>query len=219
MLIFVADASLQVSPRISVPSSCAGLSICGRKSLETFSFHGEEGEGRGGGEDGSAGGCQRKQGKFVSNEWSARPSRIRLRSHEPILAVDSRFDEQTRGGLLSMCGGGLSRVSFVGRRNDKFSSQLSRARHHDPPTCTTEIILSGPDLSPNEQHYRDSAEDTETYAYRKQMIRSLSSLMGVRWRFLNRGHLGISQLIGTANRESPRIIIYDLKFDLLFIII
>lgn len=174
MLIFVADASLQVSPRISVPSSCAGLSICGRKSSKPFRFT------EGGVEDGSAGGCQRKQGKFVSNEWSARPSRIRSRSHEPILAVDSRFDEQTRGGLLSMCGGGLSRVSFVGRRNDKFSSQLSRARHHDPPTCTTEIILSDPDLSPNEQHYRDSAEDTETYAYREQMIRSLSNLMGVR---------------------------------------
>lgn len=127
--------------------SCAGLSICGRKS-STFRLRRDA------------------RGANVNTENSFSFRRGTLVSLpftiiRDIFAARPRFDsvpiEKRDHWIL-----GCNRISFVQfrftvrRRNDKFSSQLPRPRHLDPPTCRTEIILSDPDLSPNVQHYRDS---------------------------------------------------------------
>ena len=133
---------------------------------------------------------------------------IASRSLSLIRDLDETKKKREEDHSMDICAvRGLSRVSFVGRRNDKFSSQLPRARHRDPPTCTTEIILSGPDLSPNEQHYRDSGEDIWNIRVLKTndtfFVSDLDGCAAVAiLKPLVRGHLGISQLIAGV----PRII-------------
>lgn len=97
MLIFVADASLQVSPRISVPS-CAGLSICGRKS-SIFSFR--SGQRGGGGGEGKRG--MEAQGDDRTPPPSVSVYTIASRSLALIRDFDRRggsFDRYTRSWFV-----------------------------------------------------------------------------------------------------------------------